>query len=116
MAATVKGTAHLFGISAGVASITKATVVSFDTTKQHNNRAQTVNEEGNQIEDRFDDLHETGSITIRIQTGYTEPAAASVLTYDEVAYLITSVQRQESSSDFVQLTLTIEKKANISLS
>lgn len=115
MAATVKGTAHLFGIIAGVAAITNATVVGFDITDQHNNRAQTVNELGNQIEDRFDDLHKTGTITIRIQSGYTVPAAATVITYNSVAYLITSVQRQESSTDFVQITFNIEKKEYISL-
>lgn len=115
MAATVLGTAHLYGITAGVGAITNATVLSFNVTDEHANRAQTVNEIGNEIEDRFDDLHKTGTITLRIRAAYTVASAASTITYNGETYVITSVERAEEAQGFVTVTYNIQHKEYISV-
>jgi hypothetical protein len=115
MAATEYGTAHVFGIAAGVGAITNATVTGFDVTDEHKNRTQVVNELGNEILDRYDDLHKTGTITCRIRSAYTVAAAATQITYNSVKYIITSVARAESSGDFVQITYNIKTSEYITL-
>lgn len=116
MAATTKGTAHVFGITAGVGAITNATVLSFNLDSEHANATTTVNEIGNEIEDRRDDLHHTGSITLRMRAAYTVAAAASQITYNSVIYLITSVGQAETNSDFVTITYNIKKTEYVTLS
>lgn len=115
MAVTVKGTAHVFGIAAGVGAVTNATVLSFSLDEEHQNQAQTVNEIGNEIERRYDDLAKTGSITLRIRAGYSVAAAATNLTYDSVAYIIESVGRAEEAQGFVVITYNIRTSEYISL-
>jgi hypothetical protein len=107
MAAVTKGTAHVWGIGAGVGAIANATVLSFNIDDEHANVGQTVNEIGNKIEDRRDDLTKTGTITLKIRTAYTVAAAATQLTYNSVLYLITKVGRAEQSGDFVVITYSI---------
>lgn len=116
MSAIVKGTAHLYGITAGVGPVTNATVLSFSMDDEHANVSQTVNEIGNVIEDRRDDLTKTGSITLRIRSGYTVPAAGSVFTYNSVPYQITKVSRQEESTGFVAITCDIKTSEYVTLS
>lgn len=115
MAAIVKGTAHVWGIEAGTGAVTNATVLSFSLDKEHQNQAQTVDEIGNEIERRYDDLAKTGSITLRIRTGYTEATAASTLAYDGVTYIIESVGRAEESQGFVVITYNLRTSEYISL-
>ena len=110
---TVNGTAHLYGISG---TITNATVVSTDLTDTHLNRAETVDENGNQIERRYDDLAEQGSITIRIRSGYSIPTPATTLTYDSNTYEITEVGKTQESQGFRQVSLSVLKSANVSYS
>ncbi len=119
MAATVLGTAHIYGIVAGVGGITNATVLSFSLDEEHANKAETVNEEGNVIERRYDDLTKTGSITLKIRAGYTVAAAASTITYPTsggVKYVIEKVGRSEQAGDFVIVTYDIKTSANVTLS
>lgn len=116
MAAIVKGTAHIFGIVAGVAAVTNATVLSFSLDSEHANKASTVNEIGNLIEERYDDLTKTGSITLKIRTDYVVATAASQITYNSVIYVITKVGRAEQAGDFVVITYDIKTSEYITLS
>lgn len=115
MAAIDKGTAHVFGIAAGVGAITNATVLSFNINDEHANKAETKNEIGNLIEERMDDLTKIGTITLKIRSGYTVAAAATVLVYQTVSYLITKVGRAETSGDFVVITYDIKSSEYITL-
>jgi hypothetical protein len=110
-----KGTAHLWHITAGVAAITNATVVSFSLDSEHANVAVTLNELGNKIEDRRDDLTKTGSITLRIRAGYTVAAAFTNITYGGETFMITKVGRAEAAGDAVTITYDIEKSEYITL-
>ena len=96
-------------------AITNATVLSFNVESAHQNQAQTVNEDGNEIERRYDDLADTGSITLRIRTAYTVAAAATVLTYNAIKYIIESVGRAEEAQGFTVITYNIRKSAFITL-
>ena len=116
MAAVVKGTAHVYGIAAGVDAITNATVLSFSLDSEHANKASTVNEIGNLIEERYDDLTATGSITLKIRSAYTVAAAATQITYNSIKYVITKVGRAEQSGDFVVITYDIKNSEFITLS
>jgi len=116
MAAITKGTAHVWGIAAGVGAITNATVLSFNLDEEHANKGSTVNEIGNLIEERYDDLTKTGSITLKIRAAYTVAAAATQITYNTVLYVITKVGRAEQSGDFVVITYDIKTSEYITLS
>lgn len=115
MAAVTKGTAHVHGIVAGVGAITNATVLSFNLDADPVNRNTTVNEIGNVIERRYDDITKTGSITLKIRSAYTVAAAATQITYDSVIYLIEKVGRAETSGDFVVITYDIITSEYITL-
>jgi len=116
MASSTKGTAHLHGISGGVAVITTATVISFSIDKEHANKLVTVNEIGNKIEDTRDDLTSTGTITLKIRSGYTVAAAFSTISYNSVTYQINKVGRTEQAADFTIVTYDIETSEYITLS
>lgn len=115
MAAVTKGTAHVWGIAAGVGAVTNATVLSFSMDDEPANKGVTVNEIGNVIEKRYDDLTKKGSITLKIRSGYTVAAAATQLTFNSVIYIITKVGRAEQSGDFVVITYDIETSEYITL-
>jgi hypothetical protein len=109
MAAVVKGTAHLYGITGGVAIISNATVISFSLDKEHQNQASTLNEIGNEIERRYDDLAQTGTLVIRPRSGFTPLNPAADYTHNSVAFEIVSEGRQEEQQGFVTLTYAIKK-------
>jgi hypothetical protein len=115
MAAVSKGTAHLWHIQAGVGAVTNATVTGFSINAAPANRGQTVNEIGNQIEDRADDIHQTGTITLIPRSGYTVAEAWAQITYNSVIYVIESVDRVEAAGSQVQITYNIWKKEYITL-
>lgn len=110
MAAKTFGTAHLYGIAGTIAN---ATVLSFSLGKGHGVEDSTVDENGIEIERRYDDVQEEGSITIRMQAAYTEPAVGTTVAYNAVTYEITKVDRSEESKGFRTLTLSIKKSEGI---
>lgn len=116
MAAVTKGTAHVWGITAGVGAVGNATVLSFSLDEEHANVALTLNEIGNKIEDRRDDNTKTGSITLKIRSAYTPLLSAAQITYNSVIYLITKVGRAEQSGDFVIITYSIMTSEYVTLS
>lgn len=114
MALTTKGTAHLYGIIGGVAVIANATVISWSLNSSNKNVAETADEIGNEIERRYDDLHQEGTLTIRPRTGFTPLVPGANYTYDSVAFEIVSEGREEQNQGFVALTYAIKKSEYVS--
>lgn len=102
-----RGTAHIYGVKTG--NITNATVVDFKVKKEHQNKDTTVNEDGNEIERRYDDLAQEASITLKIRTGYTVPDAASTLTYNTVVWDVVSTEEAHQAKGFEIVTLNLKK-------
>lgn len=112
MATKTQGTAHVYGVNG---TVTDATVQSFNLKRDYQNRSNTLNETGNEVERRMDDEIKEGSIVIRIQAGYTEPDVGDVITYDGVNYEITNIDRGETNNAHVQLTLNIKTTEYVTL-
>lgn len=106
MAATTRGTAHLYGISG---TITNATVQDFKEKFQNQNEDSTIDESGNEIERRYDDLAQEATITIKIRSGYDIPDPGTTLTYESVVYDVTSVERVQQAKGFRMVTLNLKK-------
>ena len=112
MAIITHGTAHVFGIEG---TITDATVQSFNVTGDHQLKTNTLDEQGREIERRRDDETQTGSITLRIQTGYTLPTVGSVIAYNGINYEVDTVDRAETNGDYVAITLSIKTSEYVTL-
>lgn len=114
---TTHGTVHLFGISG---TITNATVESTDLTDAHLNRTENVDEDGNQIERRYDDLAESGTITVLIQSGYTIPTPGATLSWNNGqatnTFEITEVGKPQEAQGHRKVVLSVLRSANISYS
>ena len=106
MATVTRGTAHLFGISG---TITGVTVQDFKEKQVNQNEEKTINESGNEIERRYDDLAQEATITIKLRTGYTIPTPGTTLTYEAVIYDITSIERVQQAKGFRMATLNLKK-------
>ena len=112
MASITHGTAHVFGVAG---TVTDTTVQSFNVTGDHQLKTNTLDEQGREIERRRDDETQTGSITLRIQTGYTLPTVGSIIAYDSVNYEVDTVDRAETNGDYVAVTLSIKTSEYITL-
>ena len=113
MALTTFGTAHVFGIDG---TVTNATVQSFNVTEDFQNRTNTLDESGNEIERRMDDLMSSGDITIKIQSTFTIPNAGDLITYDAIEYEIITVGQAKTNDDYVIITLSIKTSEHVDLS
>lgn len=110
MAADSYGTAHLYGVSG---TISTATVLSTSFDEERRNQDETANESGIVIERRYDDTHTTGTITIRIQAGYTIPSAGDTIAYDSTTYEITGVGRTQEQRGMREVTIAVLKSEGI---
>jgi hypothetical protein len=106
MAATVLGTAHLYGIEG---TVSNATVLKFDVKQSCKNVAVTEDETGREIERRYDDIHYDASLTIRLRTSYSLPAIGSTLTYNSIVYEVVEHTKNTTNKGFRELTLTVKK-------
>jgi len=113
MAASVKGTAHLYGLS-GTQS--NCTVLSFREKVSAANKAQTENETGNVIERRRDDVTKEATITIRQRTSWTAPAPGDQLTYNSVIYEVEDIEKTETNKGFRESTINLITSEGITLS
>lgn len=113
MAASVKGTAHLYGM-AGTQS--NCTVLAFREKEHPANKAQTENESGNVIERRRDDVTKESTITIRQRTAWTKPAIGDQLTYNSVIYEVDSIEKSETNKGFRETTINLITSEGITLS
>ncbi len=113
MSLTTFGTAHVFGVAG---TITNATVQSFNVTEDFQNRTNTLDEDGNEIERRMDDIVSSGDITIRIQAAFSIPNAGELLTYDSIEYEIITVGQAKTNDAHVVVTLSIKTTEHVDLS
>lgn len=113
MAAVDNGTAHLWGVSG---TVSNASVQDFSIDDEFANKATTENESGNVIERRSDDITKTGSITLKIRSGYSIPAVGTNINYDSVVYEITKIGRVQKNKDFRLVTLGIMTSEFVTLS
>jgi len=114
MSLQVKGTPHLYGITGGIAIIANATVLSFSLNSSNKNTGETVNEIGNEIERRYDDLHKDGTLTLRPRSGFTALVPGGNYTYNGVTFEVVSEGREETSQGFVTLTFNIKSSEYVS--
>ena len=114
MSLTVKGTAHLYGIQGGVDVVVNATVLSFSLDKSNKNTAETANEIGNEIERRYDDLHQEGTLTLRPRSGFTNLVPGANYTYDGTTFEVVSEGTAEQNQGFVAITYAIKKSEYVS--
>lgn len=111
MAATVYGTAHLFGVTGTVSNAT-VTDDSFDDVCARMDAVQ--DETGIEIERRYDDVTVEGTITLIIRSAYTVPAPGTTVTYNSITYEIQKVGRRASNKNFRVVELGVKKSAGIS--
>lgn len=112
MAAIIKGTAHVYGVAG---TVTSATVQSHNLKLDHQNKTNTLDESGNEIERRRDDLMKEGSIVLRIQAAYVEPAPGDVLSYGGENFEIDSLDHSETNNAHVSVTLSIKTTEYVTL-
>lgn len=94
MAAITFGTAHLYGIAG---TITGVTVADFKVKGKQANFEQCMDENGNVIERRYDDVHNEATITVILQSGFTSPTPGSTLTYGGNTYEVVDVDHVEQA-------------------
>jgi hypothetical protein len=105
------GTIHLFGIDGSIADAT-ITDASFEDVCA--NVASVLDEMGNKIQNRGDDITTTGNVTLIIREGYVLPEPFTTFqNWDELYYLITRVGRKFNNRGFNIVELSIEKSEHI---
>lgn len=108
------GTIHLFGIDGTLADAT-ITDTNFDDVCA--NLASVMDEIGNKIENRGDDLTRTGTVTLIIRDAYDPPDPYTTFeNWDGETYLITRVGRKFSNRGFNIIELSIESSEYIAYS
>jgi len=111
MAATVYGTAHLYGVNGNISGVT---VNSFRFTNAPVNTAQVDNESGNQIERRYDDVHSDAVIEVTLRANYNIPnAKGTILSYQSTNYEIQSLEKAEQKKGYQMLTFNIKNSEYI---
>ena len=106
MAAKVRGTVHLYGITG---TVSNATVQSVKIKSATQNNDTTVDENGNEIESRMDDIVDEGTVEIKMRAAYAIPASGDTLVYETFSYAVLSLDRAEQAKGFRILTITIKK-------
>jgi hypothetical protein len=104
MAAKNFGTVHVYGING---TVTSATVQGFNRGDNHSLEDETIDENGHVIEVLLDDVRVEATITLRIQSAYSESAIGGTLTYDSVEYIIMGKTRAEENRGFVSVEYTL---------
>ena len=108
MAAVTKGNIYVYGIDSGV--MTNAVLNSINYDQAFNNTANVLDENGNVIFERMDDIHTTGSATMVISGDTTLALNDSVdeFTYDSVTYYITDMTVAKTSQGFREVSVSFE--------
>jgi hypothetical protein len=112
MAAIIKGTAHLYGVSGTYAN---ANVLSFRKRTTTANNGTTEDENGNVIERRYDDVTNEATITLRMESTFAAPAVADEITYDGIKYIVVDVEESQQNKGFRESTLNLITSEGITL-
>ncbi|WP_395753323.1 hypothetical protein [Prosthecobacter sp.] len=113
MAATVLGTAHLYGLEG---TYSNATVLSFRDKESCKNTSETMDENGNEIERRYDDLHNEVSLRVRARTSFSKPAPGSTIGYNAITYEVVDTEKETQNKGHREYTINAKKSAGISYS
>jgi len=100
------GTVHLYGVAG---TVTNATVQSFSNNSTHAQEAETMDENGQVIELRLDDVRQEASISLRYQSAYTIAGVGTTLSYDGTTWIIMGVGESETNGDFRTVDYTIRE-------
>lgn len=105
--------AHVYGV--GV-TITNAAVQNFSIKKAAANKGEVINEEGNVIERRSDDITQEVTFDLVYAAAYTEPTVGSVVTLDAIKYEVTSVDNKQTAKGFSTYSVSAVTSQYITLS
>ena len=108
MAAVTKGNIYVYGIDSGV--FTNAVLNSINFDQAFNNTGNVLDENGNVIFERMDDIHTTGTAQMVLSGDTTLALAATFdeFTYDSVTYYITDMSVAKTSQGFRELSVSFE--------
>ena len=110
MAATILGTAHLYGVTG---TVTNATVLSFRDKQSCKNVSETMDENGKEIERRYDDLQTEATLVVRTRSSYSRPSPGSTVVYDSVTYEVVDTEKNTVQKGFREVTLNVKKSEGI---
>ena len=109
MAATTYGTnIHLWGING---TYTAATIASQNIDSEPANKADVVDENGNVVENRYDDVTTTGSFKLITRSGTTLPTAGGIVTVPDtgVASACEGVGKEQEARGHRMATIKFRK-------
>lgn len=106
MAEVNHGEAFLHGVNG---TITGCAVQSVTRKKSFANVAEVVNERGNRITKRYDDVSDDITIELIPKSTYVAPEVGNRLTFNGVSYIIESIDDKQEAKGFVRYTLTCTK-------
>jgi hypothetical protein len=110
MAAVIKGEAFVFGIDSG--AVTNAVLTSINFNNEFANQGQVLNEDGQIVHERMDDLQTTGSCTMQFTAAndrdLTDVGSVDQFTYDSVTYYITEITKSRTNNGFAELSFNFE--------
>ena len=110
MAAVIKGEAFVFGIDSG--AVTNAGLTSINFNNEFANQGQVLNEDGQIVHERMDDLQTTGSCTMQFTAAndrdLTDVGSVDQFTYDGTTYWITEITKSRTNNGFAELSFNFE--------
>ena len=112
MGQVTHGEAFLYGID-GI--VTNCAVQSVSRKKAFANTSEVVNESGNRITKRYDDLSADITIELIPKGAFVEPEPGQSLTYKTIKYIIESVDDKREAKGFARYTLTCTKPEYINV-
>ncbi len=112
MAADSYGTAHLFGIGF---TYTGCTITGASFEQVCALMAQVEDESGIVIERRYDDITNTGKMTVIQRSAFTMPEAGNVITADAIKWEVLSVGRTLENKGFRIVEVSLKNSAGITL-
>lgn len=110
MAAVIKGETYVFGIDSG--AVTNAVLTSINFNSEFANTGQVLNEDGQIVHERMDDLQTTGSATMQFSASntmdLTDVGNVDQFTYDSVTYYITEITKTSTNNGFAEMSFNFE--------
>ena len=96
-------------------TFTDAIVTAISFSDSFNNTGEIKNEIGNVIEERMDDVHTTGSVTLNFEATYTPTAMGGQFTYDSVIYYLTGRTQTLNNEGYAEWSYDFKTSEYITL-
>ena len=100
------GVAYAYGVSG---TITSAAAQPFQIKDEYQNNTTVLDESGDEVVNRHDDLVVEGTITLKHVLAYTILDAEDTITYDGATYRVLSVDKNQVNNDHREVTYSIKK-------